>query len=660
MKKMISLLICLAMVMVMTMAAVPFEAFAAEGESGSIAVETPYVDANAYNNYVNSYTFTAPKDGDYEFFVPAGLGVWERTGYWLQDPSLNYVDSTTNTAGKTFTLTMKAGEQFTFYAGTSSPSVTSGTITWSLLAPPDPDAGSIEVTANYDVHVVASYATQYTFTPLVDGDYTFFVPAYLGVWERIGYWMGDPSLNYVDCATNTAGKTFTLTLKVGESFTFYVGSSSPSVTSGTITWTRTDTKLPDADQVAAEAVIAQINEIGVVKLSSKETIEAVRAAYDALTDAQKALVTNYEVLTAAEAELKALEDQIANAPNSGSFPVVAEYRGPGQHANYKKSHTFTAPKDGEYTFFVPAGLGVWEFWGYWDYVDGISPDNNLYVDYATNTEGKTFTLTLKANEDFKFYVGTNSPDLTSGTITWAIAGTSLPEQPNDDQVAADAVIAKINEIGEVTLNSEAAIAAARTAYTALTDAQKALVTNLETLTAAEAQLKVLQEQAAQADADKKAADAVVAKINEIGEVTLNSEAAIAAARTAYTALTDAQKALVTNLETLTAAEAQLKVLQDQAAQADADKKAADAVAAKIEAIGTVTKDSKEAIEAARAAYDALTDTQKALVENYRTLIAAEESYKGVANTGDSIYQVVALMMLAMTAMVVMVSKKRAH
>ncbi len=57
-----------------------------------------------------------------------------------------------------------------------------------------------------------------------------------------------------------------------------------------------------------------------------------------------------------------------------------------------------------------------------------------------------------------------------------------------------------------------------------------------------------------------------------------------------------------------------------------DEKAADAVEAMISAIGTVTTESKSAIEEARAAYDALTDEQKALVENYEVLTTAETEY----------------------------------
>ena len=163
------------------------------------------------------------------------------------------------------------------------------------------------------------------------------------------------------------------------------------------------------------------------------------------------------------------------------------------------------------------------------------------------------------------------------------------------------VIEKIDAIGEVTLASEEAIAAARAAYEALTEAQKAEVTNYDKLTAAEARL-----------ADLKAAKPVDDMIDAIGEVTLESEDAIAAARAAYEALTEAQKAEVKSYDKLTAAEARL-----------ADLKAAKAVDDMIDAIGEVTLESENAIDAARAAYEALTEAQQAEVKSYDKLTAAE-------------------------------------
>lgn len=132
---------------------------------------------------------------------------------------------------------------------------------------------------------------------------------------------------------------------------------------------------------------------------------------------------------------------------------------------------------------------------------------------------------------------------------------------------------------------------------------------------------------AQEIADKAAAKAVDDLIDAIGDVTLTDDckAAIDAARKAYDALTDTQKALVSKLDILTDAEAKLAQLKKEAA----DKAAVDDVIAKIDAIGKVKldKDSKAKITAARAAYDALDDELKAQVTNYNTLLAAEKRYQ---------------------------------
>ena len=64
-------------------------------------------------------------------------------------------------------------------------------------------------------------------------------------------------------------------------------------------------------------------------------------------------------------------------------------------------------------------------------------------------------------------------------------------------------------------------------------------------------------------------------------------------------------------------------------QAEADKKAADEVIKLITDIGTVDKNSKSKIDAARKAYNNLTDEQKKLVNNYQTLEAAEKAYAGL-------------------------------
>ena len=191
-----------------------------------------------------------------------------------------------------------------------------------------------------------------------------------------------------------------------------------------------------------------------------------------------------------------------------------------------------------------------------------------------------------------------------------------------DAAAAKAAEDLIDAIGEVTLESGDAIEAAREAYDALTDTQKELVKNYEKLTAAE--------EAYAAMVDAAAAKAAEDLIDAIGEVTLESGDAIKAARAAYDALTDTQKELVKNYEELTAAEEAYTALVDAAA--------AKAVDDLIDAIGEVTADSGDAIKAARAAYDALTDTQKELVKNYEKLLAAEELYEELMASAAAIAQ----------------------
>ena len=207
-----------------------------------------------------------------------------------------------------------------------------------------------------------------------------------------------------------------------------------------------------------------------------------------------------------------------------------------------------------------------------------------------------------------------------GTATKAMLTIHVLKAPDDPAVAA--VKELIDAIGEVTLESGDAIDAARTAYDKLPEAKKVLVDNYEKLTAAEEAYTAL--------VDAAASKAVDDLIDAIGEVTLESGDAIKAARAAYDALTDTQKELVKNYEKLTAAEEAYTALVDAAA--------AKAVDDLIDAIGEVTADSGDAIKAARAAYDALTDTQKELVKNYEKLLAAEELYEELTASAAAIAQ----------------------
>ena len=353
----------------------------------------------------------------------------------------------------------------------------------------------------------------------------------------------------------------------------------------TLTAARTAYDKLVADKAAADAVIAQIDAIGTVALESVSDIVTAETAYAALTPDQKALVTNHATLIAARArydELKAAADK-AEIDQAAADGVIAKIEAIGEVTLASK----TAIEDAENAYAA------------------LTPDQKALV--------------------------TNEATLTAARATYNNLKATA------DQAAADAVIAQINTIGTVTLESETAIKNAETAYAALTAEQKALVANYATLTAARATYDELKAAAEKEAADKAAADAAADKIEAIGEVTLESKAAIEAARAAYDALTADQKALVSEqtLKALTDAEAALKTLEEAAKEA-ADKAAADAAADKIEAIGEVTLESKAAIEAARAAYDALTADQKALVseQTLKALTDAEAALKALQDAAD--------------------------
>ena len=416
----------------------------------------------------------------------------------------------------------------------------------------------------------------------------------------------------------------------------------------------------DPDIVNANLVKDLIEAIGEVEYTdeSKNKIDAAETAYDALTDAQKALVTNYETLTAARnryAELKAAAEQAA-ADREAADAVEAkidaigsvEYTDACKAKIDEARDTYDALTDAQKALVENYDEleGAEAAYAYLkaeaeatqaDHTAAAAVKEKIYdigtVEYTEACKVKIDEArdAYDALTDTQKALVTNYETLTAAEASYA-ALKAAADQAAADQAAADEVIEKINAIGtvEYTEASKTKIDAAREAYNALTDTQKALVTNYETLSAAEARYAELKAAAEQEAADQAAADAVIAKIDTIGtvEYTEASKAKIDVAREAYNALTDAQKALVTNYETLTAAEARYAALQAQAEQEAADLAAADAVIEKINAIGTVeyTNACKAKIDGARTAYNGLTQTQEALVANYGVLEAAEARY----------------------------------
>jgi len=377
-------------------------------------------------------------------------------------------------------------------------------------------------------------------------------------------------------------------------------------------------RIAELEAAPIKSVEALIDAIGTVTLDSKSAIDEARAAYDKLTAEQQAKVSNYAALTAAETTYaKLVQDK---ADQDAADAVIAKINAIGT----------------------------------------VTLKSKKAIDEARKAYDK-----LTAAQQARV---SNYATLTAAETTYSKLVTDKA-----DQDAADAVIAKIDAIGTVTLKSKKAIDAARKAYDKLTAAQQARVSNYAALTAAETTYAKLVTD----KADQDAADAVIAKIDAIGTVTLKSKKVIDAARKAYDKLTAAQQARVSNYATLTAAETTYaKLVQDKA-----DQDAADAAIAKINAIGVVSRAAKSRIDAARKAYDGLTDAQKALVSAsvVKTLTDAETAYSNLpprhssddtadstkpaqsSRTGDAGIAIYAAMsLLSVTGGAWVIGKKRKH
>ena len=371
---------------------------------------------------------------------------------------------------------------------------------------------------------------------------------------------------------------------------------------------------PNPDQEAADAVIALIDAIGEVALTDecKDKIDAAKAAYEALTDAQKASVTNYETLQLAEGQYAALQ-------------LAADMTAFEAYKTAKKSAMDALLQEGD-SEAVQNIVGLAK-----TQIEGFTYDESKTLD-----ENKAALDTLVAN------VPNAVAEQRAADAQLAADKAAFDDYKAEQKAAVEAMA----EEGDST-DAQQIIAAAAAAIDALTydeaktlDENKAAADEIADIADA---LTAQRAADALAEAKEQLANAIEeakAYYNEIKDDERYAEIANAL-KTAYErgesalASDDAEEilAFAANVSfALETAQAE-KATVDKAA---ADKAAADEVAALIDAIGEVayTDESKAKIDAAKAAYDALTDAQKALVDNADVLTAAEESYAELKAAGD--------------------------
>ena len=364
---------------------------------------------------------------------------------------------------------------------------------------------------------------------------------------RAGYGKDDESFATITTTPVSTGENFDITNVTGFYFwgcTAYGGDH--------VQWLdNVVASIAVQSDAAVDAVIAAIDalpEAADVVIGNKADILAAKAAYDALTDEQKANVTNAEKLTAVVAALEALKvkDQIvldecteASVANwkaadscawqgdavniwwplrarvkfaevknlTGIESVFIDWTGSAQEAEFGGDSPFETVFSREVADPNEYGMVLTSFDGDLPVVEKIS-DSEAYTDYGVrltvngdvvagentfavdlSTAGAKFDITKVTGMVFVGRPGGQSAyfhALKANTSAWPVDA--------DVKEVIDAIDA-LPAAADVTLNDADAINAAKAAFDALTDIQKAEVTNAAKLTAAVEALDALMAQA---------------------------------------------------------------------------------------------------------------------------------------------------------------------
>ncbi len=354
--------------------------------------------------------------------------------------------------------------------------------------------------------------------------------------------------------------------------------------------------------------IDSLPEVEEVSLDNREEIEEILEAYDELTEDQKAKLTP-ETIEKIEEVKDVLDTVVAEdaTKDINDLPSVEEISLDDKEIiedMIEKYESLTEDQKEK----LPEDV-VEKYEEAIQEYKTIENANESIVDLpnATDITKEDFDSVTEAREAYDALTPAQQEKIPEETL----------EKLQEAEHAVDVIVVDetkdiINDLGDIKFDDESKtkIDEAREAYDVLTEEQKELFP--------EDTLKLLE--------DYETVYDVLEKINDIGEID-NSEAtkeAIEVAKATYDALTDEQKELLDEdyVETLS---------NSVAVQETIDV---------INEIGDVIKydtDSKEAIEAAREAYEALTDEQKEMFPA-ETLKDIENSEK-VYDVLDKIYNI---------------------
>ena len=269
-------------------------------------------------------------------------------------------------------------------------------------------------------------------------------------------------------------------------------------------------------------------------------------------------------------------------------------------------------------------------------VNIISSAWGAYIPAITDPNGITLTAATEARPNSGWMYTLNGSTANSVDAETVEAGDEIyfyfmVDYYADESAVKDLrdMLAMIANEKDISANEESLVTSIESMYNSLSKEMQKEVTSAERKKINTAVKSLASNKKAAAKVSEMIAEKLPATPEEL---TLSDRSAVTKAENAYEKLTDAQKTFLTEEETarLNAFIARRDFLTENEAKIKADEKAAAAAEKKIKALPKVDKidyTDKEEIEEARAAYEALTDDQKALVTNLETLTAAEDALK---------------------------------
>lgn len=398
----------------------------------------------------------------------------------------------------------------------------------------------------------------------------------------------------------------------------------------------------EENKEAAHKVSDLIDKIGRVTANSADDLRQARTAYDALeNDEAKRMVSNYIQLEDGEKIYANLQHEniIYDVVDKASYEIGQIDTAYGESADItaenadavreavQKAENYIKEKEQEYAYFRLMLS---------NYMD-LSAAKTALVQYELSEK------TEASVEEFKQAVGEitgfgieeqavieraeilyellTEEDKLTVTEEYALLQQAEEAfsvwQAEFDNVQE--VVYGTEQMGDVTITGAESYQEVKDAYDMLSeDAKKLLPDEIKE------RLSEAADTYQQLLAQQERTEEVVEKIDDASIISdLSDEAAVKAARKAYDALENPYR--VTNYETLLEEEKEILSLK----KVQENQKFANTVITQINALKKVTLSDKEKVEAARRAYDGLTDAQKNLVDNLSVLEAAESQIESL-------------------------------